>query len=257
MRPSFIIFTSECKMKYTKLISAMIALGFVTLPVMAGSELKTKKDKESYGVGVDVANNFLKMGLDINTEALFKGMKDAFSGKKLAMSDEEFSKVMTTYHNELRSKQMAAQKALKDANQKAGDDFIAKYRAEKGVSSLPSGVLYKVLKEGTGPKPVLTDTVESKYKGTFVDGKEFDSSERAGGAVTFSLAGVIPGWQEALQNMPVGSHWEVVIPANLAYGAEGAGRQIGPNTTLVFDIELLSIKTKDADKNAAPQQPQK
>ena len=244
-------------MKQSKLFITLLALGLFSTSAIAAGELKTKKDKESYGVGADVATNFKNLGLDLNTDALIRGMKDVFAEKKLAMSDDELSKVMTVYHNELRNKQMAAQKAIKDANQKAGDDFIAKYRADKSVITLPSGVLYKVIKEGTGAKPTLNDTVESKYKGFLVDGKEFDSSERAGGSVSFNVQGVIPGWQEALQNMPVGSHWEVVIPSNLAYGPEGAGRQIGPNTTLVFDIELLSIKTKEADKNATPVQPQK
>jgi FKBP-type peptidyl-prolyl cis-trans isomerase len=245
-------------MKYSKLMVTMLMLGFFTSVVMAGGELKSKKDKESYGVGVDVANNFKNMDLDLNLEVLFKGMRDVYAGKKLAMDEAEITKVMTVYHNELRNKQMAAHKAIMDANQKAGDEFIAKYKAAKDVVSLPSGVLYKVIKEGSGQKPSLSDTVESRYKGFFVDGKEFDSSERTGGAVSFNLQGVIPGWQEVLQLMPVGSHWEVVVPAKLAYGAQGAGRQIGPNATLIFDIELLSIKAKEADK-AAPSigQPQK
>ena len=239
-------------MKYSKLMAAMLAIGLFTTPVFAGGELKSKKDKESYGVGVDVATNFKKMGLDINLDTLFKGMRDVYAGGKLAMSEEEITKVMTVYHNELRSKQMAAQKLIVEANQKSGEEFMTRYRAEKGVVALPSGVLYKILKEGNGPKPVLTDTIESRYTGSFVDGKEFDNSERAGGSVTFNLQGVIPGWQEVLQLMPVGSHWQVVVPPKLAYGAEGAGRQIGPNTTLVFDIELVSIKAKDAEKPATP-----
>jgi len=245
-------------MKYSKLLAAILTLGIFTAPAIAGGELNSKKDKESYGVGVDVANNFKKMALDLNLEALFKGMRDVYAGGKLAMSEEELTKVMTTYHNELRDKQMAAHKAILETNQKAGDEFMAKYRSGKGVIALPSGVLYKVIKEGSGQKPVLTDTIESRYKGAFVDGKEFDSSERAGGSVTFNLQGVIPGWQEVLQLMPVGSNWEVVVPAKLAYGAEGAGRQIGPNTTLVFDIELVSIKSKDAGKIVnSTSQPQK
>ena len=231
----------------------MLAVGLFNSVAMAGSDLKTKKDKESYGVGVDVATNFKKLGLDLNSDALFKGMKDVFTSKKLALSEEELNKVMTVYHNELREKQMAAHKALKEANQKAGEEFIAKFKAEQGAVALPSGVVYKVIKEGTGPKPVLSDTVVCKYKGAFVDGTVFDSSETAGGSVSFNLQGVIPGWQEVLQQMPVGSHWEVVIPPSSAYGAEGAGRQIGPNSTLFFDIELLSVNPKNAENSAAPQ----
>ncbi len=232
-------------MKYSKLCLAMLALGVFNSGAVVAEELKTKKDKESYGVGVDIANNFKNLKLDLNTDALFKGMKDVFTGKKLAMDDEEFNKVMTVYHNELRDKQMASHNALKIANQKAGDEFIAKFKTEKGVVALPSGLSYKIIKEGTGPKPSLNDTVVCKYKGAFVDGKVFDSSERSGGAVSFNLQGVIPGWQEALQLMSVGSHWEVLVPASLAYGAAGIGREIGPNQTLLFDIELLSINPRD------------
>ena len=237
-------------MKYTKLINAIFMVVLLNTPAMAGNELQSKRDKESYGVGVDVATNFKNMKLDINPETLFRGMKDVFDGKKLAMSDEEFTKVMTVYHNELRAKQMAAQKAIKDTNHRAGEEFIAKYRMDKSVKSLPSGVLYKVLNEGSGNKPTISDTVVCKYKGKFIDGKEFDNSDRTGGSVSFSLQGVIPGWQEALQQMPVGSHWEVVVPSNMAYGETGAGREIGPNTTLIFDIELLSIKTEEKDLNS-------
>lgn len=235
-------------MKHTKLFAASFVLAVVSSTVMASGDLKSKSDKESYGIGVDIANNFKRLPIDINIDALFRGFKDVYAGKKLAMSDEELNQVMTTYNTELKNKQMVAQKALMNANKKAGDEFMAKYRTEKGVIALPSGVLYKVLKEGTGQIPTLTSTVESRYKGSFIDGKEFDSSERIGGSVSFNLQGVIPGWQEVLQLMPVGSHWQVVVPANMAYGAQGVGRQIGPNTTLVFEIELLSIKANEAVK---------
>lgn len=235
-------------MKYIKLFVPIILIGFTTSTAIAGVDLKSKKDKESYGIGVDVANNFKRLAVDINLDALFRGFRDVYTGKKLAMSNDELNQVMATYNSELKNKQFAAQKALMYANEKAGDEFIEKYRADKGVIVLPSGILYKIIKEGNGQKPKLTSTVVSRYKGSFVDGKEFDNSDRTGGSVSFNVQGVIPGWQEVLQLMPVGSHWEVVIPSKLAYGAQGAGRQIGPNSTLVFDIELLSIKDEEPVK---------
>lgn len=235
-------------MNNVKFLAALFVVPFVISPAEAGEALKTKHDKESYGVGVDVATNFKRLGLDLNLDALIKGMRDVYAGSKLALSDQELVQVMSTYQQELQNKQIAAQKSLMEANQKAGDEYMAKFRAEAGVVALPSGVLYQVIKEGNGPKPGATDTVETRYKGYFINGKEFDNSDRAGGAVTFNLQGVIAGWQEVLQLMPTGSQWKVAVPPQLAYGPQGAGREIGPNMTLVFEIELLSIKKSESQK---------
>jgi FKBP-type peptidyl-prolyl cis-trans isomerase FklB len=134
------------------------------------------------------------------------------------------------------------------ANKKAGDDFLAANKTKPDVVTLTSGLQYKVLKEGTGPKPTATDQVKCNYRGTFINGKEFDSSDKHGGPATFPVNGVIKGWTEALQLMPVGSKWQLFIPSDMAYGARGAGGDIGPNETLIFEVELLSIEKKEQPK---------
>ncbi len=211
--------------------------------------LKTDKDKVSYAIGMNVGTAMKRDGLDIDTAILLRGLKDVLAGAKPLLTDQEAQTVMTALQTDMRKKQELQQQQLADTNKKEGDAFLATNKTKEGVVSLPSGLQYKILQEGTGPKPVATDTVSVSYRGTLLNGTEFDSSFKRGQPATFPVGQIIKGWTEALQLMPVGSKWQLFIPSDLAYGPRGAGREIGPNSALVFEVELLSIQPKAA---AAP-----
>jgi len=209
--------------------------------------LKTDKQKQSYAIGQSMAKNLQRGGLstdDVDTAILARGIRDALSGAKPAMTEDEQHAALTTLSTSARTKMEAKKTVMGAENKKAGDAFLAANKAKDGVVTLPSGLQYKIITAGTGPKPSATDTVVCNYRGTLIDGKEFDASAKHGGPASFPVNGVIKGWTEALQLMPVGSKWQLFIPPDLAYGAQGAGADIGPNATLVFDVELLSIKDK-------------
>ena len=206
--------------------------------------LKTQKDKLSYAIGMNMGQGMKKDSLDIDPNTLAQGLKDAMSGGKLLMSDEEAKNVMTAFRSEMMKKQQARAEEAGSANKQAGQQFLAANKTKEGVVTLPSGLQYKIEKEGTGPKPTATDTVAVNYRGTLIDGTEFDSSYKRGQPATFPVGQVIKGWTEALQLMPVGSKWQLFIPSDLAYGERSPGGEIGPNSTLIFDVELLSIQDK-------------
>ncbi|MCX5909586.1 MAG: FKBP-type peptidyl-prolyl cis-trans isomerase [Deltaproteobacteria bacterium] len=206
--------------------------------------LKSQKDKASYIIGLDIGRTFKNQGLDIDPKILARGMKDSLAGKNLLLSDEEIRETMTAFQKEITAKQEAQAKKLSEKNQKEGEAFLAENKKKEGVKILPSGLQYKVIKEGSGKKPKATDTVTTNYKGTLIDGTEFDSSYKRGKPATFVVNGVIPGWAEALQFMGEGAKWQLFIPSNLAYGERGAGREIGPNATLIFEVELISVLEK-------------
>lgn len=219
-------------------------------------QLKTKKDKMSYVIGLDLGNSFKKQELDVNADFVAKGIKDAVSGAKPLLSEQEIQEAFNELRNELVAKQMALRakqqeelKAMAEKNKKEGEAFLAENAKKEGVKTLPSGLQYKVITEGTGKTPKATDIVTVNYKGTLVDGKEFDNSYKRGEPATFPVNGVIPGWVEALQLMKEGAKWQVFIPSNLAYGEAGAGGVIGPNAVLIFDVELISIKEADENKD--------
>jgi len=201
----------------------------------AQNDLKDMKDKASYAIGMSIAQNLMKDGLtDLNFELLHNGLKDQINGKA-TMSVEESQAALNKYFEEKQT--LDATKNLL-----AGTEFLAKNLADNAkVVQLESGLQYEILTEGSGAKPSLTSKVTTHYHGTFIDGKVFDSSVERGQPASFPVNGVIQGWTEALQLMPIGSKWKLFIPANLAYGTNGSPGAIGPNETLIFEVELLSI----------------
>src|SRR4030042_3271558 len=204
--------------------------------------LKDAKDKTSYSMGISIGNNLKNQSVDVNPDIIAQGIKDALTGGERLMTDEEVRDTITALQKEIQTKNNERMKELADKNKKEGEEFLAGNKKKEGVVTLPSGLQYKVIKEGDGEIPKLTDTVTVNYLGTLIDGTEFDSSYKRGQPVTFPVNGVIPGWPEALQLMKVGSKWQLFIPSNLAYGERGGGRNIGANSTLIFDVELLSIE---------------
>jgi FKBP-type peptidyl-prolyl cis-trans isomerase FklB len=219
-----------------------------TAKTQAPLTLKTQKEKISYAIGMNIGTGMHRQSLQIDPNILLRGLKDALAGGKTLMTDEEARTVMTELQNEMRKAQQEKMQQEGAANKKEGEAFLAANKSKEGVKVLPSGLQYKILKEGTGPRPTATDSVVCNYRGTLTDGKEFDSSEKHGGPATFPVNGVIKGWTEALQLMPVGSKWQLFLPADLAYGDRGAGADIGPDATLIFEVELMSIQqAKPAD----------
>jgi len=206
--------------------------------------LKTQKDKISYAIGADLAGKFKAQSIDVDPALLNRGLRDTLAGTKPLMTQDEVRAALTDLQAQLQQKRQAMVKELGDKNKQEGDAFLAENKSKEGVVTLPSGLQYKILKAGDGEKPKPTDTVVCNYRGTLVNGKEFDSSYKRGQPATFPVNGVIKGWTEALQLMPVGSKWQLVLPSDLAYGERGAGADIGPNATLIFEVELLSIQPK-------------
>jgi FKBP-type peptidyl-prolyl cis-trans isomerase FklB len=206
--------------------------------------LKTPKEKFSYALGMNLGASMHKQGVEVDPSALAQGMRAAMAGGKTLLTQEEAQAAIMQVQADVRKKQQEKSQAEGEANKKEGDAFLAANKAKEGVITLPSGLQYKILKEGTGPKPTASDTVVCNYRGTLVNGTEFDSSFKRGQPATFPVTGVIKGWTEALQLMPVGSKWQLILPSTLAYGDRGAGGEIGPNATLIFEVELLSIQEK-------------
>jgi FKBP-type peptidyl-prolyl cis-trans isomerase FklB len=206
--------------------------------------LKTPKDKASYAIGMNIGKGLHKDSVDVDPAILLRGLKDGMAGGKTLLTDDEAKSAMVAIQADLRKKQEAKMAIAGDANKKEGDEFLAQNKTKEGVVTLPSGLQYKILKEGTGPKPSASDSVVCNYKGTLIDNTEFDSSYKRGQPATFPVGQVIKGWTEALQLMPVGSKWQVFVPSDLAYGPRAPGGAIGPNATLIFEIELLSIQGK-------------
>ena len=227
-----------------KCMAVLVVVGLMATQVNAAQApfLKTQKEKVSYSIGVSAANGLKQQGIEVNVEALVKGLKDELAGKKLLMTENELQATMSKFQAELSQKQTQGAKTASAGNKKEGAAFLAKNKTKPGVVTLSSGLQYKILKAGTGKKPIGSDTVKCDYRGTLINGTEFDSSYRRGQAASFPVSGVIAGWTEALKLMPVGSKWQLFVPSQLAYGAQGTGREIGPDATLIFEVELLAIK---------------
>jgi len=206
--------------------------------------LKSQKEKLSYALGMDLGNQLKKQSIEIEPALFSQGFKDAVSGGKAMMTEAEVRAVIAELQGQLQAKQVEATKVLAEKNKKEGEAFLAQNKAKEGIVALPSGLQYKILTAGAGNKPALEDTVVCHYKGTLIDGTEFDSSYKRNQPATFAVKGVIKGWTEALQLMAVGSKWQLFIPASLAYGESARGNVIGPNSTLLFEVELISIQGK-------------
>jgi FKBP-type peptidyl-prolyl cis-trans isomerase len=218
--------------------------------------LKTQKEKASYAIGMNIGKNLKRDSVEVDPAVLYRALKDAYVGNNLLLTDEEAKAALTALQAEVRAKEDAKLKAAAVENKKTGEAFLAANKTKEGVVTLPSGLQYKIIKEGTGPKPTAEDTVLCHYRGTLVDNTEFDSSYKRGEPLKIPVGGVIKGWTEAIQLMPVGSKWQLYIPSDLAYGERGApGSPIGPNSALVFDVELISIEPKAAPKEQPKEAP--
>jgi FKBP-type peptidyl-prolyl cis-trans isomerase FklB len=202
------------------------------------AQLKDLKDKVSYSVGLNIGTNFKKQGQELNPDALLAGLKDALGGKTPALNDNEVKETMQAWSKQMEDKQ----KVAGDKNAAEGTKFLADNKKKEGVKTTASGLQYKVMKEGSGAPPKDTDTVTVNYRGTLINGTEFDSSYKRGQPATFPVNGVIKGWTEALQLMKPSSKYQLFIPADLAYGSRAVGPDITPNSTLVFEVELLEVK---------------
>ena len=204
-------------------------------PAAKPAALKTSIDSVSYAIGQDIGNSLKGQGLtNLNANLLMKAIQDVLKNQPLLLSKEQCDMSIRDFLQKAAGEKIAKNKA-------AGEQFLAANKAKPGVTTLPSGLQYQVIKEGTGPKPALTDKVKTHYHGTLIDGTVFDSSVDRGQPISFAVNGVIPGWTEALQLMPVGSKWKLFIPSELAYGDRQAGAKIGPGSTLIFEVELLEI----------------
>jgi FKBP-type peptidyl-prolyl cis-trans isomerase FklB len=203
--------------------------------------IKTDKDKLSYSIGAAIGKNFKNEGTEVDVGLLVEGLKNSLAGDKLLVPEKDMRQLMNDYQTQLRQKMAAKRQQAVLDNKKKGEAYVADYKSQPGVVASPSGVLYKIIKEGTGRKPAESDIVEVNYRGALTNGTEFDATE-PGKPAKLKVSALIPGWKQALSMMPVGSSWHIVIPAVLAYGERGVGNDIGPNEVLVFDLELLAIK---------------
>lgn len=224
-------------MKKAFLSLLITILSLSTASVWAAPELNTEKQKLSYALGAYFSQGISQQGVDMDIPAFLQAVEDVLNKAQLKLSDEELQTVLTQYQEKLAKERNASA----SNNKVAGENFLAENKKKEGVVTLPNGMQYKVLKEGSGPKPKSDSEVQVHYHGTHINGQVFDSSYDRGEPISLSLTQVIKGWQEALPLMSVGSKYQFYIPAELAYGERGAGTSIGPNEALVFDIELLGI----------------
>jgi len=229
-----------------KMLCVLVISAFLCVPQLWAQQqtapLKTVKDKESYVIGLNLGADMKRRSVDnLNYDLLLQGIRDAYSGGKQLLTQEEQTQIWADFQKNLAEKQKVNTMKMAEENKKKGDAFLAENKTKEGVVTTASGLQYKVLRAGKGAKPKLEDTVTTHYRGTLINGTEFDSSYSRNEPVSFPVKGVIPGWTEALQLMETGSKWQLFIPSDLAYGPKGAGGVIGPNETLIFEVELLSI----------------
>ena len=213
-------------------------------PGAPNSPFKDQTEKYSYALGLSVGGNLKRQSVDLNLAAFDQGVKDGVGGGNPLLTDEEVKATMMQFQNDMRLRREEKARMAATKNKEEGEAFLEANKTKPGVVVLPSGLQYKILTPGAGPKPTAADTVICNYRGTLINGTEFDSSYKNGGPATFPVNRVIKGWTEALQLMAVGSKWQLFVPANLAYGDRSAGPDIGPNSMLIFEVELVSIQGK-------------
>jgi FKBP-type peptidyl-prolyl cis-trans isomerase len=228
---------------YSRLVVSALVLGLWGCQGAKDEKLTldTQKQKVSYSIGIDIGNNFKQSEIDIDLQALAQGIKDAISDSTPRLTGQQMDEAMRQLQQDMVAKRNESAKKAGEKNKLEGEAFLAENAKKEGVITLPSGLQYKIIKQGDGKKPKLTDEVTTHYRGTLIDGTEFESSYKRGEPANFHVNEVIAGWTEALQLMPVGSKWQLFISSNLAYGERGRGGPIGPNATLIFELELLSI----------------
>jgi FKBP-type peptidyl-prolyl cis-trans isomerase len=229
----------------------VILLGILLLASMANAQestiLKDRKDRISYSIGADIGKGLKNLPVGVNLDLVFKGIKDMLSETRPLMTEQEVRETMTVFQKEMAAWQQNRLKATAEKNKKEGEVYLSENQKREGVVTLPSGLQYKVLKPGEGKTPTETDTVTVNYRGMLINGTEFDSSYRRGQPAAFPVKGVIAWWTEALKLMQEGAKWQLFIPPSLAYGERGSGSQIGPNATLIFEVELVSVGEKKQD----------
>lgn len=218
----------------------------LALPALAIGQqkvsLKTQKEKVSYSIGLDIGRNMKRQTLEIDIAQFTRGVQDGIGDTKPLLTDQEIQECMTTFQKEVMARMEENSRKQGEKNKMEGEAFLAENKKKPGVKTLPSGLQYKVLQEGTGKSPKATDSVVTHYRGTLLDGKEFDSSFKRGEPMTFVLNQMIPGWIEGLQLMKEGAKWQLFVPSSLGWGDRGAGQDIGPNATVVFEVELIKVK---------------
>jgi FKBP-type peptidyl-prolyl cis-trans isomerase FklB len=223
-------------------IVTLLVLFLITSSSAQQPKLATTRDSISYSIGIDIAKSLKMQGLELNAALLTQAIRDVMSGSKQLLTDQQAEAVLTAFQRQLMLQQQEEARVLAEKNKHEGDAFLEANKKKEGVTTLPSGLQYKVLVMGKGKKPKLTDSVVVHYRGTFVDGKEFDNTVTKGEPATFVVNEVIAGWKEALQLMPVGSRWQLFVPSGMAFGERGAGQLIPPNAALIFEVELVAIK---------------
>ena len=229
------------KRRFAMAICGVVALSGASIAADV-PELKTDKEKISYSIGMDIGGNLKRGSVEVDPDLLARGLKDSYGGGKTILTEDQARQALEEFQKALMAKQAEAMKILSEKNRADGERFLAENAKKEGVKVLPSGLQYKEITPGTGKSPKTDDTVTTHYKGTLIDGTEFDSSYKRGQPATFPVSGVIPGWTEALQLMKEGAKWQLFVPSDLAYGERGAGQVIGPNATLIFEVELLAVK---------------
>jgi FKBP-type peptidyl-prolyl cis-trans isomerase len=229
------------------LITALLA---IAVEAQETSELKTQKEKISYALGMQMGADFHKQGLDLDLASLLKGLDASYHGGKTLLTEDEMRAVIASAKEEYRKKQAALREEQGEANLKAGEQFLADNKSKEGVVTLPTGLEYKVIQQGQGNAPKTHQHVVCNYRGTLIDGTEFDSSSKHNGPATFPMRGVIEGWREALLMMREGAKWQLFVPPQLAYGKAGIpSMNVPPNATLIYELELIAVKESDEERD--------